>query len=112
MINCYMIFGIIIFIIILFSLLKRKIIEEKYVFVWGILVFIILMASIFTGKVANIEQKIGKYYPQTLIILITIIFLISYIVYITILLIKQNKSIIKLEQEIVILKEKINKKNK
>lgn len=110
MINCCVIIGVVIFFSILCSLVKKGKVNEKYIIAWGVLGIIAIGMSIFTGKVGIIEQKFSKYYPQSLLILITLIFVIGYIIYITIILTKQNRAIIKLEQELAILKEEIKKK--
>ena len=62
----------VIFFSILCSLVKNGKVNEKYIIAWGVLGIIAIGMSIFTGKVGIIEQKFSKYYPQSLLILMTI----------------------------------------
>ena len=55
----------------------------------------------------GIALKLGVYYPPILLLLFAIMIEGIYIVHITITITKQNKMIIKLTQELAILKEKV-----
>ena len=50
------------------------------------------------------------YYPPSLMLLFAIIILGAYIIHISVVITKQNKMIVKLTQELGILKEKIDEK--
>lgn len=61
---------------------------------------IILAISIFPKIIEYIANIFEIYYPPSLLLLLGIIILIIYIVHITIVITKQNKMIIRLNQEI------------
>ena len=63
------------------------------------------------SKYIIIANKFNVYYPPSLMLLFAIIILGAYIIHISIVITKQNKMIVKLTQELGILKEKIEEKN-
>ncbi|MBO5478120.1 MAG: DUF2304 domain-containing protein [Clostridia bacterium] len=100
------IFGIV-FLIFILNLVKKNKLDEKYSIVWIIFSLGILLISIFYELFMKISLKLGVYYPPILLLLFAIIIEGIYIVHITITITKQNKMIIKLTQELAILKEKV-----
>lgn len=97
----------VIFLIFILNLVKKNKLDEKYSIVWIIFSLGILMVSIFHDAVMGIALKLGVYYPPILLLLFAIIIEGIYIVHITIAITKQNKMMIKLTQEVAILKEKV-----
>lgn len=97
----------VIFLIFILNLVKKNKLDEKYSIVWIIFSLGILVISIFHDWVMGIALKLGVYYPPILLLLFAIMIEGIYIVHITITITKQNKMIIKLTQELAILKEKV-----
>lgn len=60
----------------------------------------------FPNLITKIANGFDVYYPPSLMFLFAIIVLVIYTIHITIVITKQNKMIVKLTQELGILKEK------
>ena len=97
----------IIFIFFILNLVKNNKLDEKYSILWLIFSLIILIVSIFPGIITMVAKQFDVYYPPSLLFLIGFVILGTYIVHITIIITKQNKTIVKLTQEIALLKQKI-----
>lgn len=95
------------FLVFILNLVKKNKLDEKYSIVWIIFSFGILIISIFHEWVMEFALKLGVYYPPILLLLFAVIIEGIYIVHITITITKQNKMVIKLTQELSILKEKV-----
>ena len=100
------------FIIFIINLVRKNKLEEKYSILWLIASIVILIVAIFPSIITTIAQKFNVFYPPTLMLLFAIIVLGAYIVHITVVITKQNKMIVKLTQELGILKEEISKQKK
>lgn len=109
--NIGIIFAII-FLIFILNLVRKNKLDEKYSVVWIIFAIGILFISIFNDTVMGLANKLGVYYPPILLLLFAIIIEGIYIVHITITMTLQNKRIIKVTQELAILKEKVDRMDK
>ena len=85
---------------------KNKL-DEKYSILWLFASFVILVVSIFPNIITIVANKFSVYYPPTLMLLFAIIILGAYIIHISMVITKQNKMIVKLTQELGILKKEI-----
>ena len=65
--------------------------------------------SIFPNILIALAQLCGVYYPPALLFLLAIIVLGTCIIHVSVVITKQNKMIVRLNQEIGILKEKEDK---
>ena len=101
----------IIFILFVMHLVRKNKLEEKYSILWVIASVVILIVSLFPRLITIIANKFNVYYPPSLMLLFAIIILGAYIIHISVVITKQNKMIVKLTQELGILKEKIEEKN-
>ena len=107
--KCAIVFSIV-FIIIILNLVRKEKLDEKYSILWlffGIIVFIV---SVFPELITMVSNLFNGYYPPSLLFLLGIIVLGTYIIHISVIITKQNKMIVKLNQEIAILKEKEDNK--
>lgn len=100
------------FIIFIINLVRKNKLDEKYSILWLFASGVILIVALFPSIITIIAQKFNVFYPPTLMLLFAIIVLGAYIVHITVVITKQNKMIVKLTQELGILKEEINKQKK
>ena len=112
MIYSFSIIFSIIFIIFILHLVRKNKLDEKYSILWIIFGIIILIVSVFPNLIVRIAEIFNVYYPPALLLLFAILVLGTYIVHITITITKQNKMIVKLTQELAILKEKNEKGGK
>ena len=111
MIYVFAIVFAIVFEIFILNLVRRNKLDEKYSILWIILGIIILFVAIFPNSIVTIAGWFNVYYPPTLMLLFALIFLGVYIIHISIVITKQNKMIVKLTQELAIVKEKMEKKD-
>lgn len=109
MIYSFSIIFSIIFILFIINLVKNNKLDEKYSILWIVFGIIILIVSIFPNIIIKIAQIFDVYYPPALLLLFAIVVLGFYIIHITITITKQNQMIVKLTQEIGILKERKEK---
>lgn len=100
------------FIIFIINLVRKNKLDEKYSILWLFASGVILIVALFPSIITIIAQKFNVFYPPTLMLLFAIIVLGAYIVHITVVITKQNKMIVKLTQELGILKEEISKQKK
>ncbi len=107
---CTIIFAII-FIIFILNLVRKNKLDEKYSILWLFFSVIIIGVSIYPGILEQISKLFDVYYPPALLLLFAIIILGAYIVHIILIITNQNKMIIKLTQEIALLKEEIMRKD-
>lgn len=102
----------IIFIIFIMQLVRKNKLDEKYSILWSIFSVVILIVSLFPELITIVANKFNVYYPPSLLLLFAIMILGAYIIHISVIITKQNKMIVKLTQEMGILKEKIEKDEK
>ena len=93
------------FIIFIINLVRKNKLEEKYSILWLIASIVILIVAIFPSIITIVAEKFNVFYPPTLMLLFAIIILGAYIVHITVVITKQNKMIVKLTEELGILKQ-------
>ena len=102
-----------IFIIFVILLVRKNKLDEKYSILWIMFSIIIIILALCTKLLDKISDYIGIFYPPALLFLFGFIFVIFYIIHLSVVVTKQNKSIIRLAQEVAILNEKIeNNKEK
>ena len=102
----------IIFLIFIINLVRKNKLDEKYSILWIIFGIIILLVSIFPNIVTVIALNMGVFYPPSLMFLVGFFIAGAYIIHISLVITKQNKMIVKLTQEMSILKEKMGEKEK
>lgn len=111
MIYIFAIVFAIVFEIFILNLVRRNKLDEKYSILWIILGTIILFVAIFPNSIVTIANWFNVYYPPTLMLLFALMVLGAYIIHISIVITKQNKMIVKLTQELAIVKEKMEKRD-
>lgn len=95
----------VLFILFIINLVRRGKLDEKYSILWLIFGIIILTVAIFPESIIGVANWFEVYYPPALLLLFGVIIVGAYIVHITVVITKQNKTIIKLTQELGLLKE-------
>ncbi len=108
----------VIFLLIVVELVRKNKLSEKYSLLWILFGFAILILSISPVFIEKISALIDIKYAPSVLFVFGLLFLIVYSLQITIVLSKQSKRIIRLTQEITLIKGKIeedrlrNSKNK
>jgi len=111
MIYIFAIIFAIIFEAFIINLVRKNKLDEKYSILWIIFGIIILIVAIFPNIVIKIAELFNVYYPPSLLLLFAVLIIGAYIVHISMVITKQNKMIVKLTQELAILKERIKENN-
>lgn len=101
----------IIFMLFILNLVRKNKLDEKYSILWIILSLIILWVSIYPDIIIIIASKFDVYYPPSLMFLIGFFIVGAYIIHISVTITRQNKMIVKLTQELAILKNKEEKED-
>ena len=99
----------ILFILIVIDLVKKNKLIEKYSILWMIFSVVVLVFAIVPEFTIELADFVGIVYAPALLFLAGILFLLFYVLYLTKVISKQEARIVKLTQEIAILKEKVEK---
>lgn len=98
------------FIAFILNLVKKEKLDEKYSILLIFAGAITLIVSIFPKIIIVIANKFNVEYAPSLMFLFAILILIVHVIHTTSVITKQNKMIVRLTQELGIIKEKIEKK--
>ena len=98
----------IIFIVFVILLVRNNKLDEKYSILWLIFSILVIILALCTKVLDKISSFLGIFYAPALLFLFGFIFVIFYIIHLSTVVTKQNKSIIRLTQEIAILKNNDN----
>ncbi len=109
MIYTFAIVFAVLFELFILDLVRKNKLDEKYSILWILLGIIVLIVAIFPGIIITVAEWFNVYYPPTLMLLFAIIILGTYIIHISIAITKQNRMIVRLTQELAILKNKLEK---
>lgn len=102
----------IIFTLFVLNLVRKNTLEVKYSIIWIILAVLVVLISIRSNWIQWIALKLGVLYTPSLMFLCAIILIIIYCIHLSIVITKQNKTIISLVQEIAIINKKIEEEDK
>lgn len=108
---CMRIIAIIFLLVIIYMIVKDKL-KIKYSILWLFFAIAIIVISFNIGLIEKVSDLLSIYYAPAMIFLFAIAFLILYILHLSIVVTKQERSIVNLIQEISLLKEKVERENK
>ena len=111
MVYLFAIFFSIVFICFIINLVKKEKLDEKYSILWLMMGGVTLFVSIFPEIITKVANRFNVYYAPSLMFLFAILVIVICVIHITVVITKLNKMIIRLNQELAILKEK-NKNGK
>jgi len=97
----------IIFMICTIELVRRNRLHEKYSLLWLLFSFILIFLAAWPKLLETIAGLLDVKYAPSLLFLVGLVFLILYNLSMTMSITKQGERIIKLTQELSILKERI-----
>lgn len=108
MINIYSIAIVFSFIFLatIVELIRKNKIMEKYSIIWLFFALTVLALSTTPYLIQRIAYAIGIYYAPAILFLIVLVYIIIYNLHITVVFSKQTKMIVRLNQELAILKER------
>ena len=93
-------------------LVRNKKLHERYSIFWIAFAILVIIISLAYNVLDKFSISIGIYYSPALLFLMGFIFLIIYIIHLSTVVTKQSKDIIRLNQELAIMSEKIKEENK
>lgn len=102
------IIAIIFFIYVLGLIVKEKL-KIKYCVLWLAYSLILILISFNVNFIEFISNELNIYYAPSTIFLIGLIFLMVYILHLSIVITKQDKYIVNLVQEVSLLKQRVLK---
>lgn len=102
------IIAIIFFIYVLELIVKEKL-KIKYCVLWLGYSLILILVSFNVNFIEFISNELNIYYAPSTIFLIGLIFLMVYILHLSIVITKQDKYIVNLVQEVSLLKQRVLK---
>lgn len=98
-----------IFVLIIIELVKRNRLHEKYSLLWLLFSIVMIVLSGFPKILEEIAYILNVKYAPSLLFLVGFVFLILYSLSLTVIISKQADRIIKLTQEVSILKESVKR---
>lgn len=102
-----------IFIAVVVSMVRKNRLQERYAILWCMFAVGIIILSAFPQIILKTAELVGVKYAPALMFLVGFLFIIVYILKLTEMITKNEKKIIKLAQELAILKgnKRENKEN-
>ncbi|MBQ8649266.1 MAG: DUF2304 domain-containing protein [Clostridia bacterium] len=106
-----LLFGIIIYVAVIFSFLRKQKISLKYSLLWFFSAVVLLIMDLFPNQVSKIAHFIGVEYSVNAVFLIFIFIMLLILISLTAIVSKQHNQIKVLTQKLAILSHKIDKKS-
>jgi len=101
-----------IFMFFIFRLISKGRLREEYSFIWIICTVLLLVFSVWRNGLDVIANLMGIFYAPSLIFMGAIFAIVVFLVHLSVVNSKQHKQIKDLSQEMALLKEKLDKKEK
>lgn len=105
-----LLFGIIIYVAVIFSFLRKQKISLKYSLLWFFSAVVLLVMDLFPNQVSKIAHFIGIEYSVNAVFLVFIFIMLLILISLTAIVSKQHNQIKVLTQKLAILSHKIDKK--
>lgn len=96
----------IIFIVIVFELVRRQKLKEQYSLLWIAFGLILFIVSINVTMVERIAAWLGVKYAPAILFLFGLLFCFAIILHLTMVITKLSNQVLRLAQEITIMKER------
>lgn len=97
------------FVLIIIELVRRNRLHEKYSLLWLLFSIVMIILSGFPRILEKVAYILNVKYAPSLLFLVGFVFLILYSLSLTVIISKQADRIIKLTQEVSILKENVKR---
>lgn len=112
MIQWYSLSGSLLFLVIVLDAVRRQRLREAYALVWLIISASLIIVSLWTNILKLISNLLGIAYPPATLFLILLVGILLLLFQYSIVISLHNEKLTKLTQEIALLKEKLEKKDK
>lgn len=110
MIYVFAIIFSIIFMLSIILLVRNKKLHEKYSILWIMFSVVIIILAWNHKLLDTISAELGIFYAPALLFLVACVFLILYTLHLSVVVTKQKKELVRLNQEIGIINSKLNEK--
>lgn len=101
-----------IFMFFIFRLIAKGKLREEYSFIWIVCTALLLLFAVWRDGLDVIAKLLGIYYAPSLIFLGAIFAIVVFLVHLSVVNSKQHQQIKDLAQEMALLKEKLEAKQK
>ncbi|MNJ35061.1 DUF2304 domain-containing protein [Paenibacillus bouchesdurhonensis] len=103
----------VVFLLIVLELVRRQRLKEQYALLWILFSIVLLILSLNVSFMEWIAEQMGVKYPPAVLFLFGLLFCFSLILHLTIVITKLTSQVLRLTQEVAILKaqEALNGKN-
>lgn len=101
-----------VFMFFIFRLISKGRLREEYSFIWIICTVLLLVFSVWRNGLDVIAKLMGIFYAPSLIFMGAIFAIVIFLVHLSVVNSKQHKQIKDLSQEMALLKEKLERKEK
>ncbi|MEG6565778.1 DUF2304 domain-containing protein [Thermoanaerobacterium saccharolyticum] len=102
----------ILFLVIIIVEIKKGNLLEKYSLFWIFFSIVMIVISANLRFLNLLSRMLHIYYAPSVLFLLGLLFIISYCFHLTLIISKQTESIVKLTQEVAILKNMVEKSSK
>jgi hypothetical protein len=99
----------ILFLIMVAEFVRRGTLLEQHSLFWFLFALVLLVLSANKGFLEGLSRALHIYYAPSVLFLLGLLFIILYSFHLTVLLSKQSEKILRLTQEVAILKNKTEK---
>lgn len=100
------------FLIAVIELVRKNKLQERYSLLWIFMSVVLLIFSITPFFINALAERLNIKNPPSLLFLFGLVYLLIYNLHITTVISKQSERIIRLTQDLAILKQKYNDKGK
>lgn len=103
----FLIIGILIYLLIIFHLLKRKKLNLKYTLIWLLAAFVMLISAVFPDIINRISSLVGIVSPVNLVFVLEGMFVLLILLSLTTIVSHMNQRIYKLTQTQALLEKRV-----
>ncbi|RAV05440.1 DUF2304 domain-containing protein [Paenibacillus sp. YN15] len=95
------------FLLLTGELIRRRKIEERYALLWLLLGLAIALFSFAPGLLERLSRLLQVHYAPSLLFLLGLLFSLAFIMHLTIVMSRMHRRMVRLAQEVAILKEEL-----
>ena len=98
-------------ILVVFELIRRKALKERYALLWLALALILIILSVSGSLLQKIADLLNIYYPPSILFSLAFLFMFAIMIHFSVVLSRHDRGYNKMIQKLSILEEKVQKMN-
>ncbi|GIM45591.1 hypothetical protein DNHGIG_11400 [Collibacillus ludicampi] len=102
----------VVFIFVVLDLVRRKRLKEQYSLLWLLVGLVLIVLSSSRSLVEKMASYLHIYYAPSMLFLFGLIFCFTLILHLTVVISKLNDRVVRLTQEVALLKEQLSAPSK